>query len=119
MLSGRRPRGRSSTPVNGKIGMTGGNSSKLRSNGEPLMSRHSRKQNRGKPPARSDRERIGRPHRLEELEELLARGVLVPGAVAPDDLQELVDGRLALARREERGGELVARLKILGIALNP
>src|SRR5438876_3548967 len=119
MLSGIRPRGNSSTPVSGKIGMTGGSASKLRSNGEPVTGTRSRKQDRGEPLAGGDGEGIRRPHRLEEFEQLLARGLLVPGAVAADDLEELVDASLALARGEERGGELVARLEILGVALDP
>src|SRR5215472_16391970 len=119
MLSGNRPRGSSSTPVSGKIGMTGGSWSTARSNGEPLTIVRSRKEDRRETPPRCDRERIGRPHRLEELQQLLARGLLVPGAVAPDDLEELVDPGLALARGEERRGKLVARLEIPGVALNP
>src|SRR5256885_16925327 len=118
MLSGIRPRGNSSTPVSGKIGIAGGSSSKLRSNGEPTGVR-SRKQNRGEPLAGGDGERIGRPHRLEKFEQLLARTLLVPGAVAADNLEELVDAGLALARGEERGGKLVARLEILWVALDP
>ena len=114
-----RPRGSSSTPVNGKIGMTGGSSSKLGSNGEPVTSGRSGKQDRRESPPRGDRERIRRSHRLEEFEQLLARRFLVPSAVAADDLQELVGPRLALARGEERRGELVARLEILGVALDP
>src|SRR5690242_17079312 len=101
MLSGRRPRGSSSTPVSGKIGMTGGSASKLRSKAEPLTS-SSRKQDRGEPPARGDGERVRGPHRLEEFQQLLARGLVVPGAVAPDDLQELLDGGFALAGGEDR-----------------
>src|SRR5262249_2105547 len=118
MFSGKRPRGSSSTPVSGKIGMIGGSASKLRSKAEPPTT-GSRKQDGGKPPARGDGERVSRPHRLEELQQLLARGLVVPGAVASDDLQELVDGGFALARGEERRCELVARLEILGIARDP
>src|SRR5215469_5395169 len=105
MLSGNRPPGSSSTPVSGKIGMTGGSWSTARSNGEPVMAARSRKEDRRETAPGCDRERIRRPHRLEELQELLARGLLVPGPVAADDLQELVDPRLALAGAEERGGE--------------
>src|SRR5262249_20627947 len=87
--------------------------------GEPTMALlGSRKEDGGEPAARRNRERIRRSHRLEELEKLLARGLLVPGAVLADDLQELVDPGLALARGEERPGKLLARLEILGIALD-
>src|SRR2546430_17584646 len=109
MLSGIRPRGNSSTPVSGKIGIAGGSSSKLRSNGEPTGVR-SRKQNRGEPLAGGDGERIGRPHRLEEFEQLLARGLLVPGAVAADNPEEARGARLRRAPREDARGGHLARL---------
>ena len=55
---------------------------------------------------RAQGQRIGRPHRLEEFDELLARGLLVPLAIALEQGQQLVDRRLALAAAEEGGGEL-------------
>ena len=38
--------------------------------------------------------RIGRPHRLEQGDELLARRIVIPFAVAADDFQQFVDARL-------------------------
>src|SRR5579883_2689442 len=117
MLSGNRPRGSSSTPVRGKMGSVGGSCSKLGSNGPRLTGDVSGEENRGEAPARRDGQRIGRSHRLEELDELLAPGLLVPLAVALHQLEQLVHRLLALARGEERRGEIEPRLMIPGIAL--
>src|SRR6185312_8758314 len=75
------------------------------------------KKDRGEPPPRRHGERIGRAHRLEEFDELLARCLLVPFAVALDEIEEPVDRLLALARREERRCQLQPRVIVSGIAL--
>src|SRR5215831_13746172 len=71
-----------------------------------------REQQRGEAPPCRERQRIGRPHRLEELDELLAPRLLVPIAVALDELQKLVDRLLALARGEKRRREFRSRLVV-------
>src|SRR5260370_33117329 len=61
---------------------------------------------------------IGRPPRLEELHKLLSRAVLVPFAVALDDLKQLM-GRLgALAAGVERGRKIESRLMIERVCAN-
>src|SRR4029079_19054899 len=56
-------------------------------------SAHSRKQYRRQLAAAGNRGLVGRAPRLKELHELLARGVLVPGARTLDDFEQMV-GRL-------------------------
>src|SRR2546425_10095541 len=72
----------------------------------------SRKQNGGEPLAPVDGRLVGRPPRLEELYELLARAVVVPFAIAPDDLEEMVArfGAAPLAVQGDR--EIEPRLMI-------
>src|SRR5439155_16737352 len=101
MLSGRRPRGSSSTPVSGKIGRIEGSvvpPSRSLIPGSPLGKHLGRE-----PTPAAQGQRIGRPHRLEEFDELLARRLLVPFAVALEEAQELIDRRLAIAAAEECG----------------
>src|SRR3546814_525779 len=49
------------------------------------------------------------PDHFEELEQPLARGALVPVAVAADDLEPLVGGGVAVALIHQGAGKLVAR----------
>src|SRR5690349_17668650 len=106
MLSGRRPRGNSKTPVSGKIGRMSGNT-RSRSLMPPSPSRHasskpasnkhaSRKHQGGEAPPRAQGQRIGRPHDLEEFDELFPRRLVVPFAVALEERQQFVDRGLAL-----------------------
>src|SRR3954467_5622815 len=111
MLSGRRPRGSSNTPGSGKIGMVSG--SAAASLITPASGEHQRRQ----PPPRRQGQRIGRPHSLEEFDQLLARRLLVPVAIALEQGQELVDGRLALAGAEQGGRQLKARLVVVRVLL--
>src|SRR3546814_13507748 len=55
------------------------------------------------------------PDHFEELEQPLARGALVPVAVAADDLEQLVGGGVAVALVHQGAGKLVARLQVIGI----
>src|SRR5215203_2600156 len=80
--------------------------------------RRSGEQHRGQPPPPEKRHLIGRPPRLEELDELLAGAVVVPIAVAPHDLDELVDRLLALAASVEREREIEAGLMVERIRLD-
>src|SRR6266404_9616990 len=119
MLSGSFPRGSSRTPVSGKIGSVAGSSASRGSKLADMPPAGLREEDRRQPPPRRQRQRIGRPHRLEELDELLARRLLVPLACPLDDLQELVDRRLALAGGEQRGGEVKTGLMVVGIRRQP
>src|SRR5262245_28824877 len=114
MLSGSLPRGSSRTPLKGKIGRVSGNSGMAGSGASPGIAALAEEQ-RGEAPPRRDGQRIGRTHGLEELDELLAPGLLVPLAVEPHQLEQLVDRLLAAAAGEERAGELEPRLVILGV----
>src|SRR5512133_2050758 len=71
-----------------------------------------RKQKRRQLLAAFDRRGIGEAPGLEELDELLARAVIVPFTVALDDLEELLRRLLALALGVERDGKIEARLMI-------
>src|SRR6516165_11072402 len=113
MLSGNRPRGNSSTPVSGKIGRIEGSAVPLTRSLIPVSP--SGKHLRGEPPSTAQRQRIGRPHRLEEFDELLASGLLVPLPIALEQGQQLVDRSLPLAAAEEGRGELEARLVIVRV----
>src|SRR3954471_23858586 len=53
--------------------------------------------------------------RIEELDELLTRAVLVPLANALHDLQQMLGRLVALAGRVERHGKIETRLMVLGI----
>src|SRR5579862_8910690 len=88
MLSGSRPRGSSRTPVNGKIGNMSGSTTGGRVLGRSLMARHSpspdpsREHQRRQPAPGIQGQGIGRPHHLEEFDELAPRRLVVPVAVA-------------------------------------
>src|SRR4051812_47356288 len=55
---------------------------------------------------------VRRTPRLEELHQLLARAVLVPLAVALDDLEQMVGGRSAVAAGIQGDRQVEARLMI-------
>src|SRR6516225_12030994 len=113
MLSGSRPRGSSRTPVSGKIGTIEGSAVLPTRSLIPVSP--SGKHLGGKPPSPAQRQRIGRPHRLEEFDELLTRSLLVPLPIALEQGQKLVDRILPLAAAEEGRGELDPRLVIVGV----
>src|ERR1700751_2355114 len=71
-----------------------------------------REQDRRQPLASFDSRFIGATPGLKELHELLARAVVVPFAVAPDDFEQLRRRLAALAHGVERGGEMESRLMI-------
>src|ERR1700676_815025 len=100
MLSGSWPRGSRSTPVKGKIGRMSGSASS-----GSLMASLGEHQRRQAPP-RAEGERVGRAHDLEELDQLLACGLVVPGAVLAEEGQQFVDPLLAFTGAEERGRQL-------------
>src|SRR5205085_9425523 len=103
------PRGSSSTPVNGKIGMVAGSGASRSLIAIPP----SREHQRGQSPPRAEGERVGRPHHLEELDQLLAGGLLVPFAVALEQSQQFLDRLFALAGAEQRRRPFEARLLVL------
>src|SRR4051812_64321 len=134
MFSGICPRGSNSAPGRGNTGITSGRSAgprycafigiaslrpppqrHARGGGHPALDRppsrtmtseKSRKQNRRQFLAALDRRRIGKAPGFEELDELLARAVVVPFAVAPDDLEQMLRGVLALAFGIQRDREI-------------
>src|SRR5829696_1051130 len=123
MLRGICPRGRRSAPGRGKTGMTDGQSSGPRYTAfipipiSPNLGA-SGEQERGEPPPPCQRHLVHRAPGLEELNELLARAVLVPIAVAPDDFKEVVDSFSAPPAGVQPNGEIEAGLMIHGIALD-
>src|SRR6516165_6838608 len=113
MLSGSRPRGSSSTPVSGKIGTIEGSAVLPTRSLIPVPP--SGKHLGGKPPSAAQRQRIGRPHRLEEFDELLACGLLVPLPITLEQRQQLVDRGFPFTAAEESRGELEACFVIVGV----
>src|SRR5215469_11063764 len=100
MFRGSRPRGRSSTPLSGKIGrMAGSAAPPCRS----LIAILSRKHSRGKPAPAAQSQRVGRTHHFEKFEELLARGLFVPLSIALEQGQQLVNAGFPLPAAEQRG----------------
>src|ERR1700716_2150908 len=78
----------------------------------------SRKQDRRQPLAPRDRRFVGRTPGLEQLHELLAGAIVVPLAVAADDLDQVVERLGALAFGIEREREVEPRLVIERIGGN-
>src|SRR5262249_52590652 len=76
------------------------------------------KQNRRQPLAAVHGGFVGRTPGLEELDQLLARAVVVPFTIAPDDLQQIIDSLLAspLAIQGER--EIEPRLMVERVGRN-
>src|SRR5262245_3047874 len=74
--------------------------------------RYSREQDRRQPLAAFDGGLIGSAPGFEQLYELLARAVVVPFAVALDDLEQLRRRLAALAHRVQRGRKVEAGLMI-------
>ena len=58
---------------------------------------------------------IARPPGIEQLKQLLARGVVVEGAILADDGEKLIECALPVAFRVQRDGEIEAALVIIGI----
>src|SRR5438105_13147090 len=71
-----------------------------------------REQDRRQPFAPVDRRFVGRSPGFEQLHELLARAIVVPLAIAPHDLEQMVERLLALSLRVERDREIEARLMV-------
>src|SRR5208337_2985895 len=69
-------------------------------------------------PPRGDRRRVHQTPSLEQLQQLLARRLVVPRSVPPDDLDELVGRALAIALGRQREGEIEARLVVVRIGRN-
>src|SRR5450830_1483724 len=148
MLSGIWPRGSSSAPGSGSTGIVPGRSigprysafigialysaSRCRSRRETILAARDlirkpvptfrdhalRKQNRRQPLAAIQGGLVGRTPGLEELHQLLARAVLVPFAVALDDLDQVIDRLGALALGVEGYGKVEFRLMIEWIGEN-
>src|SRR5260370_34771338 len=70
------------------------------------------KKDRRQPPSPRHRMFVGRAPRLEELNQLLAGGVVIPFTVAAHDLEQLVEGLLPTAISVQCYGKVEARLVI-------
>src|SRR4051794_18903786 len=104
MFSGSRPPGSSSAPESGKTAISAGSSARV--GWKAATGRGLPEQQRGQlAPPRLGGGVVKAPG-LEELQQLLARRLVVPGAVAPDRLQQRVHRLVALAGRVERDGEV-------------
>src|SRR6185437_11944201 len=80
-----------------------------------IMLQALREEDRGQSLASFDGRFIRPAPGLEELHQLLARAVVVPFAVALDDLEQLGGRLAALAGRVQRGRQIEARLKVARI----
>src|SRR5215210_9489295 len=76
-------------------------------------------QHRRQPPPPEHRHVVRRSPGLEELDELLARRLVVPGALAPDDVDQRIDRLLAATAGVERKGEVEAGLVVERVRLEP
>src|SRR5687768_739332 len=131
MLRGSWPLGSRRAPESGKIGISAGRSFAVSyrrlpaitaTQAVPVRSVHSpinlgEKQRRQALPSLHRSRVLGAPG-LEELDELLARRGVVPGPVAPDDLQELVGCAGAVAGSIERQRQIEAGLIVTRIGLD-
>src|SRR5690349_4195440 len=117
MLSGNSACGRSSAPGSGNTFSRGGRSAGDRYLLRKPMSQ-SREQNRGQFAAAQEGEFVLGAPGLEELDELLARRLFVPVALAPDDMEQVIEGLLLFAVCIERDGEIEAGLVIFAIGLD-
>src|SRR5215218_10024010 len=121
MLSGSLPPGSSTTPDKGKIGSVSGSCSRLGSNGlrpgtrSVMPALRSGEQDGRQPLAAVDGERVGEAQRLEELQKLMAGGLLVPLAIGLDHGEQLVDRFLALVAGPVGHGKVEPRLHVLGV----
>src|SRR5512138_2203659 len=118
MLSGIWPRGSNSAPGNGNTGMISGSSpgprySALIGIGSPGQGCGEvsalRKQNRRQPLASLDGGFVCAAPCLEKLHELLARAIIVPFAIAPDDFEQLVGRFGTCTLRVQRGRQIEPR----------
>src|SRR4051812_49308028 len=124
MLSGSRPPGRSSAPASGNTAISGGRSSKAGWNAATVVrllvpalrtwAGLAEQQGGEFAPGRQGRRFVEAPS-LEELQQLLARRLVVPGAVAADRLQQRVGRAPTLAHRVQRHGEVDARRVVVGV----
>src|SRR5436305_14833618 len=110
MCKGSWARGKSRAPASGKTGTR---------NSVPTTGARLAEQDRGEAAALRPGPGIFEADRFEQLEQPLARGALVPLAVARDAVEQLVGGGVAVAARGQYAGELVARLEIVGIGRDP
>src|SRR6185503_15793253 len=107
MCKGSWPRGKSKAPASGKTGT------------RRSAANVSAEESRGEATALLPGPGILEADRFEQLEQPLARRALVPLAVAPDAVEQLVGGGVAIAARGENAGELVARLQIVRVGGDP
>jgi hypothetical protein len=78
----------------------------------------SREQDRRQPLASIHGRLVGRTPRLEELDELLARAIVIPFAVAFDDFEQMIDRFRTAPLAVQGDREIEAPLVIEGIDCN-
>src|SRR3954468_5667429 len=113
MFSGRRPPRRSSAPDSGKTAISIGNSSKV--GWKAATVRGLPEQQRGELAPPRQRRRVVEAPGLEELQQLPARRLLVPGLVAPDRLDQRGDRPGPVARGVERDGKVDPRRMVVRV----
>src|SRR5687767_3699318 len=74
---------------------------------------------RRQPPPLPAGPRVGEALRLEQLQEPLAGGALVPVGVAGNDLEQRFGGAVAVAGRRPGAGQLEPRLMVVGVLGDP
>src|ERR1700742_773221 len=124
MLSGIWPRGSNSAPGSGNTAISSGSSlgprysaligiSAQSLHGEARNETRNLREQDGRQPLAAFNGGFIRPAPgLEELHELLARAVIVPFAIAPDDLEQLAGGLAALAAGIQRGRQVESGLMV-------
>src|SRR5690606_14851100 len=119
MLSGRCARGSSRAPPSGKIGSRSGRSASEYGS-FALIARPppSREQDRRQATAARHGEFVARTPGVEQLDELLARGLVVQLAIHADRFEQVVERLLAAAGAAERKGEVDARLVVARVGLD-
>src|ERR687891_76461 len=122
MLSGRLPPGSRIAPRSGKIGKRVGIAplrpvSTIATAPAPRFRPASREQDRRQLPTTGNRRRVIGTERLEELNQLLARRLVLPFAVLAHDGQQLVDRGVDLTAQEQARGQVEARGMVARLGL--
>src|SRR5918996_3795638 len=122
MLSGRLPPGRRIAPGSGKIGKRAGMAplravSSIATTPAPSPRPASGEQDRGQLATAGDRRRMVGAERLEELDQLLTRRLVLPFSVSAHDSEQLVDRGFDLAAQEQARGAIEAGGVIVRIGL--
>src|SRR5687767_4104299 len=102
MFNGSLPAGSSSAPSSGNTGMVCGRSGKRSAATAAPVAVTSGKQDRRERAAALEGRFVCRAQGLEDLQQFLARGILVPAAIAANDVNQMVDRSAGIAAPVER-----------------